>query len=65
MGEPTTGARALGKAFHWTLAQNFRQKLSTGCDMENGELSEGLAEEWSLAMADAALRDDEDATEHS
>jgi RecB family exonuclease len=61
--EPATGALALGKAFHGTLARNFRQKMSTGRDMENGELSETFAEEWSLAMADAALRDDEDATE--
>jgi len=61
--EPTTGALALGKAFHGTLARNFRQKMSTGRDMENGELSEAFAEEWSLAIAEAALRDDEDATE--
>jgi len=61
--EPTTGALALGKAFHGTLAQNFRQKMSTGRDMENGELSEAFTHEWSLAIADAALRDDEDATE--
>jgi hypothetical protein len=37
--------------------------MSTGCDMENGELSEAFAEEWSLAIADAALRDDEDAAD--
>ena len=61
--EPTTGALAQGKAFHGTSARNFRQKMSTGRDMENGELSEVFAEEWSQAMADAALRDDEDAAE--
>ena len=61
--ESTTGALALGKAFHGRLARNFRQKMNTGRDMENGELSESFAEEWSLAIADAALRDDEDATE--
>ena len=37
--------------------------MSTGRDMENGELSEAFAEEWSLSIADAALRGDEDATE--
>ena len=37
--------------------------MSTGCDMENGELSQAFAEEWSLAIAEVALRDDEDATE--
>ena len=63
LSEPTTGALTLGKAFHGTLARNFRQKMSTGRDMENGELSEVFAEEWSLAMADAALREDEDAGE--
>jgi PD-(D/E)XK nuclease superfamily len=38
---PTTEALALGKAFHGTLARNFRQKLSTGRDMETQELREG------------------------
>ena len=32
----------------------------TGRNMENGELSEAFADEWSPAVADAALRDDED-----
>ena len=63
LSEPTTGALALGKAFHGTLAVNFRQKLSTGCDMEAEELRGVFAEEWSLATADAALRDDEEADE--
>jgi len=61
LSEPTTGALALGKAFHGTLARNFRQKLSTGRDMEAEELREVLVEEWSTAIADADLRDDEDA----
>jgi hypothetical protein len=43
--EPTTGALAPGKAFHVTLAQNFRQKMSTGRDMENGELAEAFSDE--------------------
>jgi CRISPR/Cas system-associated exonuclease Cas4 (RecB family) len=63
LSEPTTGALALGKAFHGTLARNFRQKLSTGRDMEAKELREVFAEEWSTAIADAAWRDDEDAGE--
>lgn len=63
LSEPTTGALALGKAFHGTLALNFRQKLSTGRDMEAEELRGVFAGEWSLATADAELRDDEDAGE--
>ena len=63
LSEPTTGALALGKAFHGTLARNFRQKISTGRDMESQELREVFVEEWSAAIADAALRDDEDADE--
>jgi hypothetical protein len=63
LSEPTTGALALGKAFHGTLARNFRQKLNTGHDMETRELSEVFSAEWSLASADAALPDDEDAEE--
>jgi CRISPR/Cas system-associated exonuclease Cas4 (RecB family) len=54
LGEPTTGALALGKAFHGTLARNFRQKMSTGRDMETQELRGVVAEEWSSAIADAA-----------
>gem|GEM_PF-1883659 len=61
--EPATGALALGKAFHQTLARSFRQKMSTGCDMENGELTAVFGEEWSLAISEAVLHDDEDATE--
>src|SRR5271165_2150907 len=65
LSEPTTGALALGKAFHGALARNFRQKISTGGDMETQELQEVFAEEWASAIADAALRDDEDADELS
>ena len=57
------GRTVAGQGISRALARNFRQKLSTGRDMENGELSEAFAEEWSLAIADAALRDDEDARE--
>jgi hypothetical protein len=63
LSEPATGALALGKAFHGTLARNFRQKMSTGRDMETGELAEALNTEWSLALSEAELRDDEDAAE--
>jgi len=63
LSEPATGALALGKAFHATLARTFRQKVSTGRDMEAKEQREVFAEEWALAIADAALRNDEDADE--
>lgn len=63
LSEPTTGALALGKVFHATLARSFRQKIGTGRDMESRELREVFAEEWSSAIADAALRDDKDAVE--
>jgi CRISPR/Cas system-associated exonuclease Cas4 (RecB family) len=63
LSEPTTGALALGKAFHGTLARNFRQKLSTGRDIVTQELREVFAQEWALTIADAALRDDEDVDE--
>jgi hypothetical protein len=42
--EPATGALALGKALNQTLGRSFRQKMSTGCDMETGELSAAFAE---------------------
>ena len=42
LSEPTTGALALGKAFHGTLARNFRQKLSTGRDMEAARTARSL-----------------------
>jgi len=63
LSEPTTGVLALGKAFHATLARNFRQKASTGRDMESQELREVFADEWSSAIEDAALRDGEDEDE--
>ena len=58
LSEPTTGALALGKAFHGTFAQNFRQRMNTGRDIEAGELTEAINQEWSPAMAKAALRED-------
>ena len=63
LSEPTTGALALGKAFHGTLARNFRQKASTNRDMETKDLREVFDEEWSVALAEATLRDDEDVDE--
>ena len=42
LSEPTTGALALGKAFHGTLARNFRQKLSTGRDLETRRTARSL-----------------------
>lgn len=61
--ERTTGAVALGRAFHATLARNFRQKMSTERDMQSAELRDAFAEEWSAALREAALREDEDASE--
>ena len=58
LSEPTTGALALGKAFHGTLAQNFRQKLSTGRDKDAKEQREVFAAEWSTAISEADLRDE-------
>jgi hypothetical protein len=43
--EPTTGALALGKAFHEMRARNFRQRLRRARHMENGKLSEAFAED--------------------
>ena len=57
LSEPTTGALALGKAFHGTLARNSRQKLSTGRDIEAEELREVFDEEWSLRSQTPALRE--------
>jgi len=61
--EPATGALALGKAFHATLATNFRRKLASGHDLEPVEVHEVFEQEWILASDDAELRDDEDAIE--
>ena len=35
--EPTTAATALGKAFHETIAYNFRQKIETSLDLPLGD----------------------------
>ena len=51
LSELTTGALALGKAFHGTLARNFRQKMNTGRDIDTQELREVFAEEWASATA--------------
>jgi RecB family exonuclease len=61
--ELATGALALGKAFHATLATNFRRKLTSGRDMEPAELREVFEQEWILASEGAELRDDEDAAD--
>jgi len=61
--EPSTGALALGKAFHSMLAANFRQKMVSGCDMHPTEVRDVFAEKWKLASVDAELREDEDASE--
>jgi len=61
--EPATGALALGKAFHATLATNFRRKLTSGRDMKQAEVQEVFEQEWILASDDAEFREDEDAAE--
>lgn len=38
MTEHATGALALGKAAHTTLAANFRRKMACGSDMELAEV---------------------------
>jgi len=63
LSEPATDALALGKAFHATLAANFRQKMVSGCDMQPAEARDVFAEEWKLASVDAELREDEDTSE--
>ena len=63
LSEPATGALALGKAFHATLAANFRQKMVLGCDMQPAEARDVFAEEWTLASADMELRQHEDVSE--
>jgi putative RecB family exonuclease len=63
LSEPATGALALGKAFHATLAANFRQKIVSGCDMQPTEVRAAFSAEWKIASADAELREDEDAGE--
>jgi hypothetical protein len=60
--EPATGALALGKAFNQTLAQSVRQKMSTDCDMEAGELSAAFPGGVVSSHVSAVLRDDGDPT---
>ena len=61
--EPATGALALGKAFHATVAANFRRRIAGGSDMEPAEVRALFAEEWTLASKNVELRDDEDASD--
>jgi putative RecB family exonuclease len=63
LAEPATGALALGKAFHATLAANFRQKIVSGRDMQATEVRAVFTEEWKLASVDTELREDEDGSE--
>jgi hypothetical protein len=63
LSEPSTGALALGKAFHATLAANFRQKMVSGCDMQPAEVRDVFAGEWKLASVDVELREDEEGSE--
>jgi CRISPR/Cas system-associated exonuclease Cas4 (RecB family) len=63
LSEPVTGSLALGKAFHQTLASNFRQKMSSRRDMQAAEIRDVFAEAWAFNSADAEFREDEDASE--
>ena len=62
LSEPTTGALALGKAFHGARSE-FPPEGKTNRDMETKDLREVFDEEWSVALAEATLRDDEDVDE--
>ena len=63
LSEPATGSLALGRAFHQTLATNFRQKMSSRRDLAVAEIREVFAEAWASNCADAEFRDDEDPSE--
>lgn len=63
LSEPATGSLAIGTAFHAAVAANFRQKISTSCDMPFDELRVLLGNQFTMAVAIAELRDDEDAAE--
>jgi hypothetical protein len=60
LAEPTTGALALGTAFHSALAANFRQKIGTKQDLPDEELQESFAEAFAIAAEDAEFREDEE-----
>jgi putative RecB family exonuclease len=63
LSEPVTGAVALGRAFHQTLAANFRQKMSSRRDLQVAEIRDVFARAWASTSADAELREDEDSSE--
>jgi CRISPR/Cas system-associated exonuclease Cas4 (RecB family) len=62
LAKPATGALALGRAFHATLAANFRRKMANGGDMKEEEVREVFEQEWILASEEAELREEEDAS---
>jgi hypothetical protein len=51
--KPVTAATALGKAFHETIACNFRQKIQTNADLPIGD-SLGHFRNYRLAARDSA-----------
>ena len=63
LSEPATGNLALGKAFHQTLAANFRQKISSGHDMDAAGVRDEFRQAWASNSAEAELREDEDASD--
>lgn len=52
--EPASGALALGKAVYGVLARNFRQKMSTGRDIDTDDLTEVFNNEWSASLSGSA-----------
>jgi RecB family exonuclease len=63
LSEPATGSLALGKAFHQTLAANFRQKMDSKRDMDAEEARGVFREAWASNSAEAELREDEDVSD--
>lgn len=63
LSEPATGSLALGKAFHETLARNFRQKMESKCDMDAAQARDVFRQAWASNSTEAELREDEDASE--
>lgn len=57
--DPGTAATALGKAFHETIANNFRQKQETDCDLLLGECIEFFGNVLGRELEQVKLQNDE------
>ena len=57
--DPGTAATALGKAFHETIANNFRQKQETACDLPLAECIEFFGNVLGRELEQAKLQKDE------